>query len=334
MVAPAAMVVALGAACSDAVGPLHAEDRPMSGAPVGNGPAAPSVGSPLSGLALFVDAFSSARITADAWRASRPSDAAIMAKIAAAPQAKWFGDWNANVEADVARAVGAAAAANSVPVLVAYNIPQRDCGSHSAGGASSADSYRGWIAAFARGLGARRALVVLEPDALAGMDCLSQTDRDTRTGLLAFAVKTLRDLDALVYLDGGHSNWHPASVMAPRLRDAGIGMATGFALNVSNFQRTASEIAYGNEISALTGGKHYIVDTSRNGLGPAPDGQWCNPEGRALGERPTSDTGTPLADAFLWIKTPGESDGACNGHPAANTWMPEYALGLGRRAGY
>jgi len=61
---------------------------------------------------------------------------------------------------------------------------------------------------------------------------------------------------------------------------------------------------------------HFVIDTSRNGLGPwtpdaaYPDPQdWCNPPDRGLGLRPTTDTGDPLIDAYLWVKVPGESDG-------------------------
>ena len=39
-----------------------------------------------------------------------------------------------------------------------------------------------------------------------------------------------------------------------------------------------------------------------------------------------------LADALLWVKAPGESDGSCNGGPSAGTWWTEYALGLAERA--
>ncbi|WP_197024734.1 glycoside hydrolase family 6 protein [Cellulomonas sp. KRMCY2] len=64
---------------------------------------------------------------------------------------------------------------------------------------------------------------------------------------------------------------------------------------------------------------HFVIDTSRNGQGPwtAPAGvypspeEWCNPLDRGLGLRPTTDTGDPLIDAYLWIKVPGESDGQC-----------------------
>lgn len=76
-----------------------------------------------------------------------------------------------------------------------------------------------------------------------------------------------------------------------------------------------------------------MVDTSRNGNGPlgaAGQDAWCNPPGRALGTPPTTRTGDPLLDAYLWIKRPGESDGSCRGGPSAGTWWPEYALGLAR----
>jgi endoglucanase len=81
--------------------------------------------------------------------------------------------------------------------------------------------------------------------------------------------------------------------------------------------------------------KHFVVDTSRNGAGPwpGPDPEtWCNPPGRGLGLRPTTDTGEPLVDAYVWAKVPGESDGTCRGGPAAGTWFPELALELARNA--
>jgi endoglucanase len=54
-----------------------------------------------------------------------------------------------------------------------------------------------------------------------------------------------------------------------------------------------------------------------------PDKQdWCNPPGRGLGLRPTATTGQPLADAYLWIKTPGQSEGQCNRGIAGTTTDP------------
>ena len=333
-------------ACSDAVGPDATSGPDAAGAKGGAkkqptapepapAPAPPGTANPLVGMSLYVNPASRAAQQASAWRESRPADAAQMDKIAAHPSARWFGNWNADVRADVDLAVSVASAAGAVPVLVAYNIPQRDCGSYSAGGSSSAASYRSWISAFAAGIGSRRAIVILEPDALAGMGCLSAADQSARAALIRNAVATLRaNSSTAVYVDAGHSHWQSASTMAVRLTDAGVADANGFALNVSNFYLTPEQAAYGDAVSALVGGKHYVIDTSRNGLGSAGDSQWCNPEGRALGERPTTATGRPFADAYLWVKIVGESDGSCQGYPASGTWMPEYALGLAQRAAY
>lgn len=294
----------------------------------------PAAGNPLSGSTLWVDPASPARQTATAWRASRPADAAQMDKIASQAMAKWMGPWSTNVRVDVDAATTAMLAAGALPVFVAYNIPHRDCGGASSN-LISADSYRTWIRSFADGIGARSAVVILEPDALAQMDCLSAADQVQRFDLIRFAVQTFASKGATrVYIDAGHSNWKSAAVMAQRLDASGVGMAQGFALNVANFERDAATIAFGTQLSALIGGKHFVIDTGRNGLGPAPDGQWCNPAGRALGTRPTTATGNALVDAYLWVKAPGDSDGACNGGTSAQTWMPEYALGLAQRAAY
>ena len=176
--------------------------------------------------------------------------------------------------------------------------------------------------------------MILEPDALSGMDCLTPALQQERLVLLTEAVTTLKAQKALVYIDGGNARWKSAEVMATRLRQANIVQADGFTLNVSNYLPDAMNIAYGERVSRLLGGKHFIIDTSRNGLGPTPDFAWCNPPGRALGPRPTSMTGDPLIDAYFWVKRPGDSDGTCNGGPDAGIWWADYALGLAQRADY
>jgi endoglucanase len=325
----------VASACADAVQGPMVNDEVAGGATAPTTPSgATATTNPLRGLRFHVAATSNARTQAAEWRASRPAHAAIMDRMAAEPQARWVGNWDADVGAAVSAEVGAAQAAGALAVLVAYNIPQRDCGGFSGANATTPDGYRGWVRDFARGLAGRRALVVLEPDAVPALDCLSAADRRTRLTLLREAVRVLADAGALVYLDAGHSSWHAAPTIAERLREAGIDAAAGFALNVSNFHATPALLAYGEALSALVGGRHFVLDTSRNGLGSAGVEAWCNPAGRALGARPTTDTGHPLADAFLWIKRPGESDGACDGAPAAGAWMPEYALGLAQRAGW
>lgn len=325
-------------ACSDAgtsVSPIASDTPSDRRTPAPTPTPTPSTVNALAGATFWVNPSSNAKQTADAWRATRPADATQMDKVAAGAAARWMGNWNSNIQADVDAAVTTITGAGALPLFVAYNIPQRDCGGLSGSSTTTADGYKAWITGFANGIGARRAAVVLEPDALAAMDCLSSADQQLRVSLLKFAVQTFAAKGGItVYIDAGHPGWKSASVMASRLVDAGISMAQGFSLNVSNFIATSDNVNYGSQISSLVSGKHFIVDTGRNGLGPTADYQWCNPDGRALGTRPTTSTGNTLVDAFLWIKTPGESDGACNGAPAAGTWMPEYALGLAQRAAY
>jgi len=281
-----------------------------------------------SGARLYVDPASEAKRQADAWRKTRPADAALMDKIAAQPLAQWVGEWNVDIGRDVADAVSRITGARSLPVFVAYNIPGRDCGQYSAGGANGSDAYKRWIRAFANGVGNRKAVVILEPDALAGMSCLSPTLQQERIDLIHDAVRVLKAKGAAVYIDAGHARWIDAADMASRLNRAGIAEANGFSLNISNFLGTAVNIAYGTEVSKRVGGKHFIIDTSRNGLNATTAGTWCNPRGQRVGPSPTTHTGNPLVDAFLWVKTPGESDGTCGGGPVAGKWWGEYALGL------
>ncbi len=329
--------VALAACAGDATSPDGASAHKV-GAPVqplpGPAPAVPVTSNPIAGATFWLNPTSNAKSTADSWRASRPADAAQMDKIAAGSQAQWFGGWSGDIFTAVSAAANTLSAAGAVPVFVAYDIPQRDCGGLSGGGGANAEAYRTWISAFANGLAGRKAVVILEPDALTQMDCLSAADQATRVTLIQYAVSALKAASSsvAVYLDGGNPAWKSPSDQAARLTRANVAAADGFALNVSNFQYTSSNIAFGKSVSALIGGKHFVIDTSRNGLGPTSDNQWCNPTGRALGPAPTTATADPLVDAYLWIKAPGESDGSCNGAPAAGAWWPDYALGLAQRA--
>jgi endoglucanase len=287
---------------------------------------------PLIGATWWVDPNSHARKTAEAWRPTRPADAAQIDKIAVTSTADWFGNWNSDVMAAVDARVTTIAASGHVPVLVAYNIPNRDCGSYSGGGAASAAAYREWIRRLALGIDDRRAVVILEPDALAQMSqCASEAEQRARMDLLWDAVDVLKQNPAtIVYVDAGHSRWLKPEVAAQRLALAGVRRADGFSLNVSNFNPTAAEVAYGRAVSARLGGKHFVIDTSRNGLGPSST--WCNPGGQALGTRPSTATVDAAVDAYLWVKRPGQSDGECNGGPRAGEWWPDYALGLAQRS--
>ncbi|WP_372407864.1 glycoside hydrolase family 6 protein [Streptomyces luteireticuli] len=282
-----------------------------------------------------------ARQVTELRKAGKEQDAALIGRIAQQPVAEWIGV--DDPESQTRGFTEAAARADRDALLVLYNIPHRDCGQYSQGGASDGDSYRAWLDRAAAGIGDRSATVILEPDALPHMEdgCTPQQFHEERYALLKEAVRKLKALPRTkVYLDAGNPNWiTPAARMAEPLRRAGIDRADGFALNVSNFQTTQDSKEYGRALSALVGDKHFVIDTSRNGNGPLSSGSggdhekaWCNPAGRALGDPPTTHTGDRLADAYLWIKRPGESDGACKGGPDAGEWWETYALELARNA--
>lgn len=288
---------------------------------------------------FWVNPDSRAARQAEAWESrGREQDAALLRRIADQPSATWVGDQDP--EDEVRRITVAAAYEDRVPVIAAYDIPHRDCGYYSAGGAPSSYAYRQWIRQLAAGIQDRRALIVLEPDAVAQLvvGCAGAELEGNRLELIGEAIRTLKALPRTkVYLDAGNAGWIPDQKgLVEALWQAGVWDADGFALNVSNFQTTRVSKAYGDKLSASLGGVHYIIDTSRNGNGPwqaqGDSETWCNPPHRALGQVPTTATGSPLVDAYLWVKRPGESDGACRGAPAAGHWWSSYALDLARTA--
>lgn len=287
---------------------------------------------------FWVDPQSAAARQVEEWeQEGRTQDATALKRISEQPMAVWpAGD---DPVPDVKAAVDGARQADRTAVLVAYNIPHRDCGNHSAGGAHSSDFYRQWIDKFAGTIGDTPAVVILEPDAIPHIvdGCTPAEYHAERYQLLSEAIQRFKQQPRVkVYLDAGNPSWiTEASKLGEPLTQAGIAQADGFSLNVSNFQSDATIKAYGRSLSGIVGGKHFVMDTSRNGKGPLAgdrEDAWCNPPGRGLGTPPTDKTGDALLDAVLWIKRPGDSDGPCRGGPAAGQWWPDYALGLARNA--
>ncbi|MBM7167899.1 glycoside hydrolase family 6 protein [Streptomyces sp. G44] len=262
-------------------------------------------------------------------------DAELIRRIARQPVAEWLVPENAEEQAR--GFTEAAEKADRDALLVLYNIPHRDCGQYSGGGAADGDAYRAFVDEVARGIGDRRATVILEPDAVLHMvdNCTPEQFHEERYDLLRGAIGKLKSLpDTTVYLDAGNAGWQDPDSLWEPLKRSGVERADGFSVNVSNFQTTEASTEFGKRLSAKVGGKPFVIDTGRNGNGPYEEGKdpWCNPPGRALGEEPTTETDDPLVDAYLWVKRPGESDGTCRGGPKAGEWWPEYALGLVRNA--
>ncbi|MDG4803268.1 glycoside hydrolase family 6 protein [Micromonospora sp. WMMD980] len=273
------------------------------------------------------------------WVAANPGDsraAAIRDKIASQPQARWYANFNpSTIQSEVSSFVGAANAAQQIPVLSVYEITNRDCGGASAGGAPDLNQYQTWVSNFARGLGNQTVLIILETDSLALQTCLGGAELNARNQAISTATRTIKagNPNAKVYLDGGHSTWNSANETANRLRNAGVQYADGFFTNVSNFNPTSSEANFGRAvISALNGmgisGKRQVIDTSRNG---GASGDWCADDNtdRRIGTYPTTNTGDANIDAYLWVKPPGEADGC---RYTAGSFQPDLAFSLANGA--
>jgi endoglucanase len=273
------------------------------------------------------------------WVAANPNDSrmpVIRDRIASVPQGRWFTTTNTStVRSQVDGYLGAAAAAGKIPIMVVYNMPNRDCGGASSGGAPNHTAYRQWIDEVAAGLAGRPVTIILEPDVLPLMsDCMTEAQQADVRASMAYAGQRLKagSTQARVYFDAGHSAWLSASAMAARLVAAGVGTsADGISTNVSNYRATSAEVNYAKAVIAATGVSRLraVIDTGRNGNGPLGS-EWCDPAGRAIGTPSTNVTGDSMIDAFLWIKLPGEADGCL---AAAGQFVAQRAFDLAVAAG-
>src|SRR5687768_4153686 len=190
------------------------------------------------------------------WVAANSGDSragVIRDRIASVPQARWYTTTNTStVRSEISSFVGAAASAGKIPILVVYNIPNRDCGGASGGGAPSHSAYRAWVDQVAAGLGGRPASIVLGPDVLPIMtSCQSESQQNETKASMAYAGKKLKSgsAQAKVYFDIGHSAWLTPGEAANRLRAADISnSADGISTNVSNYRYTRDEVSFAKAV--------------------------------------------------------------------------------------
>lgn len=219
-----------------------------------------------------------------------------MAKLASWPEAAWFTDGTPEqVESRVRDLVRRAERTRTVPVLVAYDIPLRDCSQYSSGGARSDAEYQAWISAFARGIGRSKAVVILEPDGLANLpsDCGPDSDptgaiTTGRYADLNHAIDALeRQPNSVVYLDAGNSHWRSVGDVAQRLLQAGVTRTQGFSLNVSNYLATDLSTHFGTWVSHCL----WFATKGPDWAKGHPD--WCASQYYSPRRRTTGSRGTP-----------------------------------------
>jgi endoglucanase len=284
-------------------------------------------------MPLYVDPANTASQYANANPTAEGVD--YIRRMGQVPVAEWFGDWNSDVQGAVNSYVSKATTSGAVPAVVLYNIPLRDCGGYSVGGAAGVQVYTQWVQKVVAGIGNRTAVVIVEPDALGALDCLPASAQNDRLQSISQGVALLKTLPKTsVYIDAGTPVWQPAKVMATRLKQANVAQAEGFSLNISYFASTSQNRVYGDSLSSMIGNKHYVIDTSRNGGNNSPTGMQCNPSFASLGQTPTTSTGSARNDALLWIKIPWESDGQCGDSPGPGVGYWSYAISMAIKAGW
>ncbi|KAK6079721.1 exoglucanase-6A [Seiridium cupressi] len=189
--------------------------------------------------------------------------------------------------------------------------------------------------------------LIIEPDSLPNLVTNSDltTCQDSASGYregVAYALSTLNLDNVVMYIDAGHGGWlgwndnlQPgAEELASAYTNAGSpSQVRGFSTNVAGWNSWDAEpgefaddadaqynaaqneekyvTLFGAALDTAGMPNHAITDTGRNGVQGLRDawGDWCNVDGAGFGLRPSTDTGLELADAFVWVKPGGESDG-------------------------
>ncbi len=228
--------------------------------------------------------------------------------------------------------------------------------------------------------------IILEPDSLPNLitnvDSIEKCRKAEpyyREGTY-YAIDKLAEVGASIYVDGGASGWlgwhtnrqkaaiYYKSLLEPEGR---LQKIRGFAFNTANYNPLTpgnqpdsyyqynparSELMYVDQMTQefIMAGlpAHFVIDTSRNGNPNARKEwrNWCNINDAALGVLPQVNP-YPNVDAYLWVKTPGESDGTSDqtarrfdsmchsidsvrNAPEAGEWFEEYFLMLVRNSQY
>jgi endoglucanase len=205
-----------------------------------------------------------------------------------------------------------------------------------------APTFKRQVNAVVGATGNRPVVYLLEIDGFGSSACIARHGAlPAWESLIRYEVDRMATLPhAVVYVEAGYSDANSARYTARALNRVDISKIQGFFTNDTHNQWTINEIRWGEKISKRTHGAHFIVNTATNGRGPKlnphPSTQGvedlCNPPGRGLGPRPTTDTGFADVDAFLWTHPPGNSGGSCRGGPPSGTFWPARAIALASRA--
>ncbi|RPD66446.1 cellobiohydrolaseII [Lentinus tigrinus ALCF2SS1-7] len=220
-----------------------------------------------------------------------------------------------------------------------------------------------------------RVVAVIEPDSLANLVTNLNVQKcanaeATYKACVTYALNQLASVGVYMYMDAGHAGWlgwpaniNPAAqLFAQMFKSANSSpFVRGLATNVANYNALSAaspdpitqgdpnydELHYINALGPMLAQQgfpaQFVVDQGRAGQQNLRQqwGDWCNIKGAGFGTRPTTNTGSSLIDAIVWVKPGGESDGTSNSSsprydstcslsdatipaPEAGTWFQTY----------
>jgi endoglucanase len=264
---------------------------------------------------------------------------ALLEKIADQPEAQRFSRYSAGggpgaIFAQVQKIFchNMTADPGSIPIITTYFLYQAGYCETSSEIVANRPTFERQVNEMVAGIERRPAVMLLELDAIGSSRCMARSGalHEWETDM-RYEINAVASLPhTVVYIEGGYSDANNAAYTARVLNAVGVRNIRGFFTNDTHMNWTANEIRWGEKVSALTGGTHFIVNTADNGHGPLlnphPGKQGvenlCNPPGRGAGPPTNAATGFPAIDAFMWVHVPGTSSGRCNGGTASGTfWM-------------
>jgi cellulose 1,4-beta-cellobiosidase len=236
--------------------PVAVEAMPVEASSV---PASPNE-NPFVGAAFYVDPAYAKKVQSSAQLA--PELERQAEKLQRQPTALWLDRIDAISHLPAwladARAQGQAQGKETVPVLVVYNLPNRDCSAKASNGelAIEADGERRYRAEYIDAIAAQlqaapeqKVAVVLEPDSLPniisnlGVEKCA-VSRDVYLHSVAYAISKLSLPNVSIYLDVAHAGWLGWEANQRRMAElvvrvlemaGGPSRIRGFASNVSNY---------------------------------------------------------------------------------------------------
>ncbi len=285
------------------------------------------------------------------WVKNNPNDPNInlVKKIAEQPATEWLGGWHTDIYTYIKNSLAEHKKLGTLPTYSIYNIPNRDNGSYSAGGANGKKEYIDWLKEIARAFKdaqfTSKAVFFYEADALGHTRDWDENKRNARYEIMRDGINVLNGIGTNIYTYIDVSFWwvygdrnmvplSEVSEMWKILKSSGIDkLAYGFVVNTSGYTDTETCYKRSKQLSDLWDGKTFVIDTSRNGNGESNDSNepWCNPTGRAMGAKPLTLKMERL-DANIHVKPAGESDGTCKGGPNAGEFFYARAVEMAKNA--